>query len=269
MNIIHLTETDSTNRYLMDHADEYADNSITVAVADYQTAGKGMGTNTWESAPGQNLLYSILIHPIAIAPREQYLLSMVQALAVRDAIEYAVGTASQVTPEVKDAAGNTPLLPSQGADHPFVTIKWPNDIYCGDNKISGTLIDLRLTGGKMRHIVIGTGININQKAFLSDAPNPISIYQLTGREHSLNDVLTDVMQRFARYYDTLLNGGKDEIIGLYHSHLYRRTDFHLYEDADGCFEAELTGVATDGIMTLKRRDGTLSQYEFKQVRFVM
>lgn len=248
--IIRLEHTDSTNRYLMENAANYSDSEITVAVAGFQTAGRGMGTNTWESEPGKNLLYSILIHPTTIPPREQYLVSMVQALAVRDAIADAL------------RHGQTKVTTDA------VTIKWPNDIYVGDRKISGTLIDLRLTAGAIRHMVIGTGINVNQQVFRSDAPNPVSLYQITGTKLSTDTILENVISRFKQYYSILLNGKRDDIIKLYHEYLYRRTGFYPYEDENGQFEAEIQNVATDGIITLRRLDGILSQYEFKQVRFI-
>lgn len=253
MNVERLTNTSSTNVYLMQHASEHPD--MTVAVADYQTAGRGMGTNTWESEPGKNLLFSILLHPTALPPRWQYLLSMTEAVALCD-------TLSAIIP------------------HEDVTIKWPNDIYCGDRKISGTRIDLNLTSHGIRDMVIGTGININQHAFHGDAPNPVSLWQLTHREHDRDAILSDVMQRFAQLHAQLFttdaNGtpvldetGKSHIIRMYHERLYRRTGLHRYADGEGSFLAEIVEVHPDGIIHLRRPDGTPSHYEFKQLKFII
>lgn len=245
MQLINLKETDSTNKYLLDNAAMYADEPLTIAIADYQTAGRGMGTNTWESEPGKNLLFSMLIHPDWLPIREQFLLSMAEALALRQAIEEEM----------------------QSED---VTIKWPNDIYYKDRKISGTRIDLNIMSGKMQDFVLGTGINVNQKTFHSDAPNPVSMYQITGKEHSVKHLLNRIVELFNSYFETLLSlNGKEVIVEQYHKHLYRRHGEHTYEDVNGVFKAELSRVKSNGIMVLRRSDGTLSEYEFKEVKFVL
>ena len=110
--IIRLQETDSTNRYLRDMQDKSL-TDITVVVADYQTAGRGQGTNRWESEAGKNLLFSLRIHPTMLPVSEQFLLSMAGGLALHETLQtYADG----------------------------FTLKWPNDIYWYDYKVSGTLI---------------------------------------------------------------------------------------------------------------------------------
>lgn len=232
MEIIKLTDIASTNDYLLGLN---TDRDICV-VADYQSAGKGMGSNTWESEPGKNLLFSILVHPTWLPVRQQYLLSMAEAVAIVEVL-------------------------GEGFE-----IKWPNDIYYGDKKLSGTRIDVNLHGGKLRDVIIGTGININQEVFLSDAPNPVSLKNITGKEHDCDSLLQNILERFAYYYNKVQTAPQD-IVHLYHEHLYRRTGFHCYSDKDGTFQAEIVRVAENGIITLRRTDNTLSHYEFKELRF--
>lgn len=224
----------------MEHPSE---EDVAVVYADYQTAGKGCGTNTWESERGKNLLFSVMIHPTMIIPRWQYLLSMTMAVALREVVE------EEIAEEV--------------------TIKWPNDIYYGDRKLSGTLINLRLQGEEMQDMVIGVGLNVNQEQFVSDAPNPVSLKLITGREHDIEDILQRIIERFTRYYNFLEQDNGDEIVQMYHDHLYRRTGMHEYEDEDGRFMAEIESVARDGIITLRRDNGKCSRYEFKEVKFVI
>ena len=232
MEIIKLIDIASTNDYLLGLN---TDRDICV-VADYQSAGKGMGSNTWESEPGKNLLFSILVHPTWLPVRQQYLLSMAEAVAIVEVL-------------------------GEGYE-----IKWPNDIYFGNRKLSGTRIDVNLHGGKLRDVIIGTGININQEVFLSDAPNPVSLKNITGKEHDCDSLLQNILERFAYYYNKVQTATQD-IVHLYHEHLYRRTGFHCYSDKDGTFQAEIVRVAENGIITLRRNDGALSQYEFKELRF--
>ena len=241
MEIIKLTDTASTNDYLLGLN---TDRDICV-VADYQSAGKGMGSNTWESEPGKNLLFSILVHPIWLPVRQQYLLSMAEAVAIVEVL-------------------------GEG-----FTIKWPNDIYYGDKKLSGTRIDVNIHGGQLRDVIIGTGINVNQEVFVSDAPNPISLKNITGQEQDRDTLLHDILERFYIYYNKVQDSQcsmfnvQCSIVSLYHKHLYRRTGLHTFTDKDGTFKAEIVRVAENGIITLRRTDNTLSHYEFKQLRFCL
>ena len=232
MEIIKLSDTVSTNDYLLGLN---TDQELCV-VTDYQSAGKGMGTNTWESEPGKNLLFSILLHPTWLPINKQYLLSMAEAVAIVEVL-------------------------GKGFE-----IKWPNDIYYGDKKLSGTRIDINLQGSTLKDVIIGTGINVNQEVFLSDAPNPISLKNITGQEQDRDILLRDILERFYIYYNKVQDSPQ-EVVRRYHEHLYRRTGLHNYADKDGTFQAEIVSVAENGIITLRRNDGTLSHYEFKELKF--
>lgn len=159
--IIRLEETDSTNRYLKSYIPE-ADEEMTVVVADYQSAGKGQGTHSWESERGKNLLFSILVHPHWVPVARQFMLSMAGALALKDALDsYVEG----------------------------ITLKWPNDVYWNDKKISGTLIENSIDSHGIKRCVFGIGVNINQAEFHSDAPNPVSLFQILGYKVDREEVL--------------------------------------------------------------------------------
>ena len=247
MNIIHLKEVDSTNIYLLNNADKFSNEETTVAVSDYQTAGRGMGTNTWESEPDKNLLFSILIHPIWLEPYMQYIISMAHALSLYD------------------------VLSSYSKD---VTIKWPNDIYWKERKISGTRIDGNIQSGRMSDMVIGTGININQSEFNGSAPNPVSLTQITGKTYDRQTILNDIISRFEHYLsiakaEWTIRQDCSTILTEYHKHLFWKEGIHHYEDANGQFDAEFIEVLPNGIMRLKRTDGTISEYEFKEVKYCL
>lgn len=235
MEIIHLTDIPSTNDYLLGlHTEQDV-----VAVSDYQSHGKGMGSNRWESEAGKNLLFSILLHPTWLPVNRQYLLSMAEALALQ-------GTLDAVIPDV--------------------TIKWPNDIYWQDKKISGTRIDVNLHGSMLADVVIGTGININQREFHSDAPNPVSLYQITGREYDRNVILHDILSRFEPLLKQLEHEKYADIVSLYHQHLYHRDGMHPYEDDNGTFMAAIDHVEANGMLHLRLSDGTMRRYMFKEVK---
>lgn len=238
---IHIAETDSTNRYLRDYRGEEG-SVMTVVTADFQTAGRGQGTNRWESEAGKNLMFSVKTRPQGVPAVRQYIMLEAASLAVRDALAaYADG----------------------------FTIKWPNDIYHNDCKISGTLSECALSGNAIRHCITGTGINVNQRTFTGYAPNPVSLCHVTGRETAPGELLNAVLDRFDTYLDMINRGHYGEIDTLYMRSLYRREGVFRYRDGAGEFMASISGVESDGHLLLRRTDGSLSRYAFKEVSFII
>lgn len=228
--IIHIDETDSTNRWLKENGSERM-----AVVADYQTAGRGCGTNTWESERGKNLLFSLLIHPAEVPAVKQFRISMAISLAILDTLEQHIGD---------------------------VSIKWPNDIYWRNGKLGGILIENRLQGGCIKDCIIGVGLNVNQEQFHSDAPNPVSLKRIHGQETEREQLLSDILVRFDEYLT-------QDLKARYLSRLYRRKGFHPYADKDGAFMAEIIDVEDDGHLLLRDDNGQLRRYAFKEVTFVI
>jgi BirA family biotin operon repressor/biotin-[acetyl-CoA-carboxylase] ligase len=204
-----------------------------VVVADNQTEGRGCGTNRWESERGQNLLFSLMIHPENLPANQQFQISMAISLAIIDALGQMVGDLS---------------------------IKWPNDIYWRNGKLAGILIENTLKGNLIKDSIIGVGLNVNQREFHSDAPNPVSLWQITGQETNREQLLKDILQRL---------DFKDGLKERYMKSLYRRKGFHPYTDKDGVFMAEIVGVEDDGHLLLSDDNGKKRRYAFKEVQFVI
>lgn len=236
--IIHLEETDSTNDFLRGYTPA-DDEEMTVAWTEFQRKGRGQGTNHWESEVGKNLTFSILIHPKDVPAHDQYIISMAIAETMRRYL-------SRVLEEE-------------------VYIKWPNDIYVGDLKIGGILIENRLSGTLIRDCVIGIGLNVNQQVFVSEAPNPVSMLQVSGHEWDREEVLHDLLSEFLWQMDHFR---LDKIREKYRRHLYRKEGFYPYKDSQGNFEAELVTVEDDGHLVLRDTEGSLRRYAFKEVAFV-
>ena len=230
--IIHIEETDSTNRWLKEHGEP-----LLCVVADYQTAGKGCGTNTWESERGKNLTFSVMIHPEEIPASGQFLISEAVSVALCRTL--------------------SPYIYNK------VEIKWPNDIYVDDRKICGILIENRLQGPIIKDAVIGIGLNVNQTTFVSDAPNPVSLCQITGYEMNREALLDEFLKRL----DEALH---DETVPTdYRSRLYRRDGLFAYRDQEGLFRARLKDVLPDGRLLLTDEAGQERTYAFKEVQFVI
>lgn len=237
--VIHIDETDSTNRWLRDYALSQPEGDY-VVVSEYQTAGRGCGTNSWESERGKNLTFSLLIHPTEIMADCQFRISEAVSLALCETLDGYV-TDRQVS------------------------VKWPNDIYVDDCKICGMLIENRLRGRLMTDSIIGIGLNVNQREFFSDAPNPVSLVQLLGHEVALEPLL----QAFLQKLEPMLQMDPETLGKAYRERLYRREGEHEYRDGKGLFRAKLLNVLDDGRLVLLDTEGTARIYAFKEVQFVI
>lgn len=278
-NIEHIAETDSTNRWLRDWAATQT-GPLTelvekVVVADYQTAGRGCATNSWESERGKNLLFSILIHP-KMPSDEAASSSLIHPKTPSD----EPASSSLVHPRVLSDEGTSveALLPAKRQFHISMaislavcealgqyigdlSIKWPNDIYWRDGKIAGILIEQTLKGGYIKDSIIGVGLNVNQRVFHSDAPNPVSMWQITEQETDREQLLKEILRAFQHYLGA-------EMKEQYLSMLYRRKGFYPYADHGGAFMAELLTVDDDGHLLLRDDNGNQRRYAFKEVTFI-
>ena len=238
-------ETTSTNDYLANLCRESKAKEFYTVMAESQTNGKGQRGNSWESESGKNLTFSIVLYPTALEANKQFILSMLAALACHEALSnYTNG----------------------------FSIKWPNDIYWKDKKIGGILIENELEGKYITQSIIGIGLNINQEAFHSDAPNPVSLKQIIGAEVNLQEVLMKVVHGIIggyRQIEANFNISQLAIGAMYRKNLYRRKGLFPYRDAQGDFLAEHQEVEPDGHLVLKDEQGALRRYAFKEVTFVL
>ena len=245
--MIHLNETDSTNRYLQQLCQETGNNKVeefTTVCADYQTAGKGQRGNSWEAAKGANLLFSFVCYPTFVPIRQQFVLSQLISLGIKETLDEYCSD---------------------------ISIKWPNDIYWKEKKICGILIENDLQGNSIGRCISGIGLNINQEVFLSDAPNPISLKQITGKHYQRETILEKVMQRIEQSYQKLKEDSAyaSELATRYAASLFRREGLHCYQDKDGLFNARLVRVEADGRFVLMDEVNQERSYLFKEVQYVL
>ena len=131
------------------------------------------------------------------------------------------------------------------------------------------LIENDLTGQSLFCSVIGIGININQQEFRSNAPNPVSLTQITGREYDLDEILNSFLERLYNRYLGLIREQEDEIRNDYMAALYRGKGFHAYRDEQGTFQARIRGIEPTGHLILELNDGEVRRYAFKEVSTVI
>ncbi|MDR1556526.1 MAG: biotin--[acetyl-CoA-carboxylase] ligase [Tannerellaceae bacterium] len=238
--IIRLKEIPSTNRYLRERIRDERLPEGSLVIAESQTAGRGQPGTRWESEPGKNLTFSLLLYPDCLPVNRQFLLSQITALAVKETLDAYTGD---------------------------ISVKWPNDVYWQNKKICGILIENNLSGSQLHSSIIGVGLNLNQMQFGSDAPNPVSLRQITGEECNPEEILDRFLQNFFRYYLLLLQEKEEMIRNAYKSVLFRKEGFFTYCDAEGEFEARILDIAPQGHLILQVRSGETRRYAFKEVSY--
>ena len=239
---VDVRETDSTNRYLRTLCNEKKAEEGLVVSAGFQTAGRGQTGNHWESEENKNLLFSLLLRPVHIPADRPFRISQIVSLGIVKALSrYTDG----------------------------ISIKWPNDIYWKEKKITGILIENDLCGKQIFTSIAGIGININQTLFRSSAPNPVSLAQITGRQYDRETLLAEVCNEIMTLY---LKDRQSALAGLgddYRNHLFRKEGFHLYEANQEKFSAAIDTVLDTGHLVLKTPQGIRRTFAFKEVSFLL
>ena len=170
-NIIWLEKAESTNKTLREGL-ESCDN-LSVVAAREQTAGRGQGTHTWHSTKGMNLTFSMLYKPSDLLAADMILITCATTLGIRD------------------------YLLDKGVT---ARIKWPNDIWVGDKKICGILIENILDGPRIRYSIIGIGFNLNETLWPADLPNPVSLKNITGEDYDTDAELELLAEKIRRRF---------------------------------------------------------------------
>lgn len=247
MKHIHLAETTSTMQAVRDADERLAAGGVVVVSADYQTSGRGQRGNSWESEHGQNLLFSMAFCPVGVQASRQFMVSEALSVAI-------VETVRSIAPSVS------------------VTVKWPNDIYIGDCKVAGILIEHDLQGGEIRRTIAGVGLNVNQMVFRSDAPNPVSLRQVLRQQFDCKVLLDAILGKFFGMMG--LEGKRAtatsvSVHATYMELLYRRKGLFPYRAGSETFMAEIADVSANGTLLLRTADGKVRQFGFKEVEFVI
>lgn len=241
ISIIELKETDSTNTYLKKIVEKNNVPEGTIVITKKQIKGKGQRTNKWESEEGKNLTFSLLLKP-NIHAEQVFMVSKAVSLGIVDAI-------SEFNAQF--------------------TIKWPNDIYYKNKKLAGILIENQFAGDRISHAIIGIGININQEKFISDAPNPISLKNITNKEFDLKLMLDKIINKIVDWYNVLENNNIDKINETYHKYLYRRTDYHSFKTEKETIQAKIIEVKDDGELILETAEKQQMGFYFNEINFVL
>lgn len=241
--IIRLKEVDSTNRFFMDWLNREKIEEGTVVISDHQTAGRGMDGSRWESEQAMNLTFSFILYPVFLAPDAQFYLNKTISLALAGVVN--------------------DLLP--GRDD--IRIKWPNDLYIGDRKAAGTLIQNGVKGSRFEFSIVGIGLNVNQAEFPGDAANPVSLRMAGGHPFDLDDVLSKSLTSIEERYNRLKIGDKKQIDEDYLKLLYRMRELASFQYKGSSIHAMITGVNRYGQLILQIPGDRIIECDLKEVKF--
>ncbi len=253
MKIEKFNSLESTNRYC-EALDLAQVEDFTCYWTLEQTAGIGQRGNHWEAAPGKNLTFSLVLHPMFLPAEQQFKLTEALSLALVDFISIFNFKFS-------------------------IRIKWPNDIYARMSnttegserhpykKICGTLVSTRLQGDVIASAICGIGLNINQTLFPDWVPNPTSLALLTGKSHDLEPLLHDLLACLEKRYNDLKDGS--DLEPEYLTHLLNLGVPARYIYNEGELSATITGVDPHGRLLLTTADGRRLSCGMKEISFIL
>lgn len=240
MQITRYKEVDSTNAKIKGLLISGKIKGDTVIMADFQKNGRGQGQKYWHSQAGKNLLMSFCLN-VDLPVQSNFRIIM--------AISYLM--------KMFLANYNIP-----------VSIKWPNDIYAGNKKLAGILIENNLKGSSIYRTIIGVGLNVNQLTFPEDLPNPVSMMQLTDNHYKREELLEELAEyvhtgfNFLIYEDNALEQ-------VYTNALYQLNEIHEYRTNNGMLEGKITGVKTSGELLIEDREGKEHSFLHGEVEYLV
>lgn len=220
-----------------------------VFLADVQSAGRGQGTNSWHASESANLLLSLVAYPDHLAVDRLFVLTQLSGLAVAETVAH--------------------FLPARIAA--TVRLKWPNDVYVGEQKIAGILVQNGLRGRKISWSVLGVGLNVNER----DLPphlqaSATSLALLIGESQDRQLVLDFLLQRLAANYHFTHPDKLGALDKAYHQILYRRNQPGRYREISTgeAFFAILRGVTPSGQLRLELAEGGERLFSLRELRFI-
>ena len=249
MKIIKLDAINSTNEYLKEYIQVNSIINNHIVYTFNQTKGKGQRGKVWISESGKNLAVSICFFPKRIKIKEQFILNMFFSLFIIKTLK------SLKIPDLK--------------------IKWPNDILSGNKKICGILNETKVKGEFINNIIVGFGINVNQKNF-DNLPNASSLTLVKKINYDLDNLVNLFIQNlknniyFVNSFNSLSKSDIDNLIDNYHKNLYGINQLKSYVDSNGSsFNGMIVSVDKSGIINIKKEDGSLNAYNFQEIQTII
>jgi BirA family biotin operon repressor/biotin-[acetyl-CoA-carboxylase] ligase len=242
-NALWLDETASTNIAASALVLEKRPAQGTAVIADFQTNGRGQVGTYWESEHGKNLLVSYILYPDFIEPKDLFMLNKAMSLGIYDFVKSVLKR--------------------------NVYIKWPNDIYYKDKKISGLLIENSVTFSEVNYSIAGIGINVNQTKFNAYIPPAVSLKLVSGKRVDLKKCFRELSRCIEKRYLRLKEKKISTLNNDYKKALYLFGKFCMYRKKQIRFRARIVDVMEDGKLVLENENGKFESFRFKEIALVM
>ncbi len=239
----YISECTSTNLHIKELRKSTTIADKTAILSDFQTMGKGQGKNRWHSAPGKNMLCSFY-KEINLKAEDHFLLNMLVSLSIVESL-------AELDLDAR--------------------VKWPNDIYIGDKKTAGILIENSLMQSSIINTIIGIGLNVNQKKFPDWIPNPVSISQISNKQFEVKQVAQSIGGTLIRNIEHLesLEINKQDVLHKYLGVLYRINQWHIFQKDGHNFNGMIHGVLPDGRLIVETGGGKIHHFSFGEVGYVI
>lgn len=240
----HFEEIDSTHDYLCSVLSKTNPPAGFCITSAFQSGGRGQIGRSWHSSSGKNLLVSMVFYPHDMVVLRQFDLTIWVTTCLLD------------------------VLDKYQLQH--LSVKWPNDIYVGEKKIAGILIQNTLRGDLIKNCVISIGLNVNEVDFPDTLPNPTSVKSETGNKTDVETLLTEIRDTLDDHFEKVLfSSRKAEYREIFITKLFGANTYYKYRDAEGqTFNAIIRYVGEDGKLHLQKANGELCSYLFRQVEWL-
>lgn len=244
-NVIFLPEVDSTNSYAIGLLKNVNLPEGTLIHTAHQTAGKGQRGNVWNTLPYSNITASVVLRPTFLEVKKQFFLYQVAALACYDVLSQ--------------------ILDSGQYD---IKIKWPNDILVNNLKIAGILIENIINGNSIAHSIIGIGMNVKQREFVTGV-NATSLELLTGQNYKLDDVLGRLCSQLEKSYLLLKQGAEEQLQARYYQNLLGINTIREFDLAERRIRLMVKGTSPDGFLLLADEEGVERKFDVQEIKWVL
>lgn len=238
--IIDYQEVSSTNEVLKELFREGRADEGTVILADFQTEGKGRGNNSWISDPEANLLISLLLKP-DLKASSHFMLTEFVSLSIIEAL-------SKFDTEAK--------------------IKWPNDIYLQGKKLAGILIENVIANSRITSSIVGIGLNLNQKNFPEDLPNPVSLNSLREEPVQRSKLLEVILAGIQVRFEQVIENDFQALHKAYLGHIYLLGKKIVYRLNNQDKMGVLADIKPGGEIVIEDDQGKSQEYLFGEITLI-
>ena len=236
--IVYLDSVDSTNNYVANLVKSSKIDHGTAIMADVQTAGKGQRGAVWQAEAGENILLSVFLKPDKLSVSQQVLLTFFAANSIREVLR-KIGISA--------------------------TIKWPNDIYVGNKKIAGILIENSISNNHIVHLILGIGLNVNQLNF--EGVNATSIQLETNEYFQRNELLFMLFYQLNKNWE-LITQQSPKLKAEYLVNMFRIHELSGFKIGEIEIEGTIIGVDENGLLIVEVK-GEKKTFNLKEISFIL